>query len=100
MHEACKAVEEAITHISPHLLSHPTPLPEAGFKHVKCTILVANYKRVMKYAVKLRREGVAENRAEALEIAFDHAVSVATEGQWIRTGEVNVNRQEGSVKAF
>lgn len=50
------------------------------------------YKDVMRDAVMLRRKGYAPNRANALEQAYDFALAKATKNEWIRTGEVFIDK--------
>ncbi len=60
------------------------------------------YKAVVREAVRIRRNGWAENRAQAVEMAFDHLLSAGTKAgkRWRRTGEVHLNRREGSAVAL
>jgi hypothetical protein len=54
----------------------------------------------MTLAITLRRHGLVDSRAEAVEVAYDEVLKEATEGTWERTGEVHVDKQASVVRAF
>lgn len=67
---------------------------------VTSMILSMNHEPVMKDACYLRRKGLADSRAEALEGAFDFALAKAMKNTWIRTGEIFVDRETKRIRAF
>lgn len=63
-------------------------------------ILRCEYGAVMKEACELRRRNLVDDRARALELAFDFTLRKAVGETWERTGEVCVNKTEGIVVAL
>ena len=72
-------------------------LLEAGIRG--SVYLHQDYERCMREACQMRRVGLANNRAEALEMSYDYLVQLATKGNWTRVGEVFIDRDHNRVSA-
>lgn len=70
------------------------------FPHGNAAHLKISYSALMESAVRLRRKRIADTRAEAIEAAYDTLIRSATDGKWVRVGEVHINRQEEAVTAL
>ena len=98
MHEVDKIVETAHNKLRSYE-KNAKDLESVGYKGT-FAILRGPYDKIMEEAIKLRRENIADCRSQALELSFDAHLKRATDGDWMRTGEVHVDRHEGVVRAF
>ena len=98
MNEADRIIAEAFEAL---------PLYQRTAKHIgdvgyrgDVSILRAPYNEVVSTAVELRRRKICDTRADAVETAFDRYLDNKTEGAWMRTGEVHLDKSTGYARAF
>lgn len=92
--EGWKDIEKAIDENVPsYKRDNPTPLTEAGFP--AHAILRLDYTRVVKLAAGMLRGKAVENRAEALERAYDMVLRKNKDvgHLYIRVGEVHLDKK-------
>lgn len=49
--------------------------------------------KIMEQAVPVRRKSMASSRADAIEMSFDYLLNQVTKGEWVRAGEVHIDRE-------
>lgn len=91
--ELRQIAEGILAEIKPH------PLEEVGYKG-QVAILHIGQERLMQEAVILRRKRIALNRSEAIEGAYDYLLHLATKGEYERTGEVWLDKENERASAF
>lgn len=98
MHQVDKIIEAAWNGLRSYEQT-VRDLKTVGYKG-EVAILRGPYDGIIGEAIKLRRRNIADCRAQAVELAFDAHLKRATDGAWMRVGEVAIDRQERVVRAF
>lgn len=73
---------------------------EIVFQTGNFAMLHMSYEPLMDSAIQLMRGRIVDNRAEAIEVAYDALLRSSTDGKWRRVGEVHLNRREKKTTAL